>query len=763
MAIACAGSACATPVETAWPVDGPDDTVAIASAACSGWYASADSFEDTVEIRGIDGQLRRGISRAEIAAVLPWMSLGGGPDGPSALAWTASGRVLFILVHDANPAGDGQPSDAVLRYDVPGNTLTLYARLEAFDRDDAFPHLSMVHHRARLYVGTVGGGIRVFAAAANSPTGSFLTSLSIPGGNAITPVRGLTVDRDTNTLYFASDSGVWRSSLNTFPPVTATSIVAGATDLRAIAWADTFGAASMRGLYVIRAGGSEIAWLTAAQAAATTVQSPETYLFPSAELHDLCFAPDGRLLAGADEDALAIRDTADTRLAFGAWLADEFQQHVTFARGLISPDGEPAGWVIDGDVRPGDNRFHPATPDGAGWTLLMLVANHELTGDPTAQAAARTVLTRYAGLAADSIRPLRSTDGLYKHWIDPFTGTTRNGWPDEFATLSTMKIVLGAARAMRHWPDDPEIVRAASRIIFRVRNWDAYVTNTSMALKGLGVGADPFSFAAGFHEGNIFVEQAGVYGGTIASNARINWFNRAVWPTATFLTGRPISSTAAGRFEAAFISLYAALVSQPYRSDTSPLGWRTQVDNLRWSHGAWTDDNGPRHFTVFSAGTTMAGYNADSLDPTNHPDNITTFPSLLAMAAFGETADAVAGYAAYRKGARQTFKTGASLLYRRADANPSWLPNSAGLPDVSLGGLGLAELLDPGILDRVIATPYPTTEQCPVDVNADGAIDAEDLYAHVAAPADLNGDAAAHALDIQCLRAWLRRNEARRD
>lgn len=756
------GVACATPVEQPWPVDGPDDTVAIAAAACSGWYAAADSFEDSVEIRDIRGELRRVVTRAEIAALLPWMNLAGGPDGPSAVAWTASGRVLYVLVHDASAAGDGQGSDAVLRYDVPSDSVSVYARLDAFDRDDAWPHLSMVHHRGRLYVGTVGAGVRIYAAAANSATGSLLTTLVIPGGGASTAVRGLTVDRDTNNLYYASDAGVWRTSLGVFPPGAGTQIVnaSGAGDLRAIAWGDTFGAASMRGLYLLRSGSGDIAWLTAAQASGGSVQTPEIYLIPTVELHDLAFAPDGRLLAGADEDAVAIRDSADTRLSFDSWLGDEFSQHVTFARGLISPDGEPAGWVIDGDVTPSGSRFHPATPDGAGWTLLMLVMNHELTGDPTAQAQARTVLTRYAGLASDNIRPLRSADGIYKHWIDPFTGTTKSMWPDEFATLSTMKIVMGAARAMQHWPDDPVIVRAASRIIFRVSNWSSYVTPTSMAFKGLNAGADPGSFAGGFHEGIIFVEQAGAYGGAFAAAARDSWFTRSNWSTATFLTGRPISSTGPGRFEAAFISLYSALVSQPYRQGAD---WQAQVNNLRWSNGAWTDDNGPRHFTVFSAGTTVAGYNADSLSPTNHPDNIATFPSLLAMAAFGENADAVAGYAAYRKGARQNFKTGASLLYRRADTNPAWLPNSAGLPDVSLGGLGLAEIIEPGVLDRVLATPYPPIEQCPVDVNGDGTIDIDDLYARVASPSDLNGDNASNVLDVLCLRAWLRRNEARRE
>src|SRR5690349_1793680 len=91
----------AQPVVQPWPVQGPDDTVAVAAAALAGSYAAADSFEDSVEIRDVNGTLLRTITRAELSALLPWMTLGGGPDGPSALAWSDSGRLLFILVHDA--------------------------------------------------------------------------------------------------------------------------------------------------------------------------------------------------------------------------------------------------------------------------------------------------------------------------------------------------------------------------------------------------------------------------------------------------------------------------------------------------------------------------------------------------------------------------------------------------------------------------------------------------------------------------------------
>lgn len=754
--VACAGLASAAPVETPWPADGPDDTVCTAAAVFAGWYAAGDSFEDRVEIRDVRGQLRRAITREEITALLPWMSLGGGPDGPSALAWTASGRVLYILVHDAAVPGDGLGSDAVLKYDVPGDSLSLFARLDAFDRDDQWPHLAMVHHRGRLYVGTVGAGVRVYGASANVGSGSLLTTIPLPAGQG---VRGLAVSHDLTRLWIASESAVWTGSLAAFPTVPLTQMAA-AGDIRAIAWADHYGSPSHAGLYVLH-GASQVGRLSIAQATGATISSLTPYTSGASAWHDLAFTADGRLLIGADEDAITLSDNTDTRLSYDAFLEDELQQVVAFGAGLVSPDGEPAGWVIDGDVPPGGTRFHPATPDAAAWTILLSLVDDHLTDDPSALPRVRAILTRHAGLASDAVRPLRSADGLYKHWIDPFTGTTEAGWPDEFATLSTMKIVAAAARAMRFYPDDPQVALAASRIIFRVRNWDAYLQagTDALAFKGLTAGGpDGSSWARPFHEGIIFVEQAGAYGGVAADSSMVRWFNRALWPSATYLSGRPVTSTANGLFEASFISLYPALLSEPFRASPA---WRMQVENLRWSHAAWTDDNAPLYYTVFSAGTNPSGYNADSI--TNHPFDISTFPSLMALSAFGEEAEAVGAYAAYRKGARQTWKTGASLLYRRSSAPGSagYSPNSAGLPDVALGALGLAEIIKPGTIDAVLAAPYPAVEMCPIDLNASGAIDVEDLYARGnATPTDLNGDNQVNAADWACLVAWIRRHEA---
>jgi hypothetical protein len=138
---------------------------------------------------------------------------------------------------------------------------------------------------------------------------------------------------------------------------------------------------------------------------------------------------------------------------------------------------------------------------------------------------------------------------------------------------------------------------------------------------------------------------------------------------------------------------------------------------------------------------------------------VTTFTSLLALCAGtgaggGSAAEAVGAYNAYRRGARETFQTGASFLYRRSNVDQSYTPNSAGLPDVALGALGLAELIQPGAVAAVLTGAYPNCSACgSVDFNCDGDIgtdaDIEAFFACLSgscpsAPcqgsADFNGD-----------------------
>ena len=204
------------------------------------------------------------------------------------------------------------------------------------------------------------------------------------------------------------------------------------------------------------------------------------------------------------------------------------------------------------------------------------------------------------------------------------------------------------------------------------------------------------------------------------------WLDRSRWPTATLVSGRPVTGQSGNSFLPAFVSLYELLVVADYRNSTA---WQGQVLNLRLTNAAWTDDNAPKYNTVFSAGTTESqwgGYNADSLS--GHPGDVATFTSLMAFCAGtgaggGSTAEAVAAYNAYRRGARETFETGAKILYRRSNVDQPYTPDSAGLPDVGLGALGLAELLQPGSVALVLTGAYTSCSPCgTADFNGDGDI-----------------------------------------
>jgi hypothetical protein len=726
--------ALAAPVATTWTVAGPDDTAAVAVAALSGWYAAADSFEDHVEIRDRAQNLLATITKSQIQTLLPWMSLDGGPDGVSAMAFTDSGRLLFLAVHDDTVAPDAQPSDAILRYDTFLGTLNVFTRFEIASFGNAWLHGAMVHFRGRLYAG-VTSDLRVYQAGQNDLTGVLLTTF-VGAGPRIT---GLAIDRANSTLYESAGNSIFRATIGTGTSLTFTA-VGSVTGLRSLAWSDNFGGLTQSGLYALTSGGggpSTLWFITPAMARGQAGFVPSSYLTPGEEWHDLASTPDGRLLGGRDEDAAMVHDTTDTRLAYDAWVLDEFRQHVALARGLITAG--PEGWVIDADVQTGGTRFHPATPDAAGWTVLLLLLSDHIEGDPSAEADVARVLRRYAGRAADGIAPSRTADGIYRHWIEPATGGVKSGWDPEFATLSTMKIVMAASRAAAFYPGNADIQASVREIICGVSNWDAYFVPSSSAMyfKGLLTGGPDTSVASSpFHEGIIWASQASAYGTSVSQTKYANWLNRGLWPLATTLNGFPVTGNVSGGTQAAFLSLYPLMVLEDYRASPT---WRAQVDSLRLSNAGWTDDNGPKYSTVFSAGTTASqwgGYNADSLG--FHPGNVTTFPSLLAFCAGnggtpGRTHEAVAGYHAYRLGARQTFLGGASILYRRSDVDRAYTPNSAGLPDTALGGLGLAELLSPGSVGQILAGPWASCA-CVADVDdgsgtgtPDGGVTVDDL------------------------------------
>jgi len=711
------------PVVSAWG-DGPADSAD--AAELSGWYATGATMSDTVTIRDVRQTIMRTISREEIQQLAPWMSLDASGDGPCALAWTDSGRILFIVVTDDSPSPDGLGSDVVLRYDTTSDELTRFTRAEIGDGTGEGP--AAMHYRGVLWVSTDSGSVRVYNAGRNDTQGSLQYTWSLPNAD---PVRGFGVARAHNLAFAVSDNALFSIDMN--QPFASPVELGPVSNGRAVAYTDHLAGLARDGVYVVEgaSGGADarIMEVPLLQLFGFQAYAPALYAQSADDLHDLSATACGGLLSASINGAEIIRDSADTRLDYESWLRDEFDQVLTFGSGLVSPDGEPAGWVIDGDAAVGGNRFHPPSPDAAAWVVMLHIAKDHLDGNEASKSLVREILMRYAGQMPDGISPRVTSDGIMHHWYDPQTGNAAPGWSDEYATLSTMLLVMSADRARRFYSDDPEIVAAADEIIGRVQNWDSYIQPGTRALylRALQSGGPDFGTAGGpFYEGVLFVEQAAVYGD---SQDDLNfWLNRSLLPTAEFVSGQPVTTNWPGGHLPAFVTLYPWIAQAPMRADPE---WESHTRNLLASFGAWTDDNAPASMTVFSAGTTKpewGGYNADSIS--NHPGDITTFPSLMGFGALGDIAPSVGAYRAYRHGLRQSFATGASMLYRRSGIDAGYTPPDAGLPDVAIGALGLAELIRPGTTDAVLAPAYQNP--CPADfASPAGVLDVFDVFAYL--------------------------------
>jgi len=726
-ALVMAAGACAQPIVSAYPTPTSDDTTSVAAAALAGVYATASTTTDAVDIRDIRGNVLASISRVRIATLCPWMALDAGVDGPAALAVSDSGRLVFIAVHDTN-ALPSSPGGAILRYDITTDALTVFNRTDFAVGEASRAITGLAHFKGRLYLGTTDGTtarVYTFSASANQSTGSLVNVTALPAGAA---ARGIAVDRLNSTLYAASDGAIYRAPITGSTSLTFT-LVGSIADVRGLAWSDHYGI-SGAGLYVLCSNGSAATtrFVRAAQAQGTQTFAPTVYYTPSTEQFSIAATADGHLMEGQTGGAVALVDSIDSRLTFDQWVQDEFNQHVVYAKGLISPDGQRPGWVIDADVVPTGTHFHPATPDAAAFTLMILVAADRINHDANALPLARLILQRYAGLHPDGVGPSITADGIMRHWIDFNTGQGASGWDPEFATFSTMLILQGALAARDYWPADPTIQQCANKIICQVKNWDTYVNNANKGLyfRGL-VGGGPDTGGGTtftFNEGILFTTQAAFFGGAISQSVGGFWLNRSNAPTFTYLTGRSLAGDLP-----AFVTHYPTLLLAAFRNDPA---WQAQFNNERDSNGAWTDDNGPQYNTVFSAGTTKGvwysgGYHADALNA--HTGDVATFTSLEAFASRGRTIEAVGAYQAYRTGGRQAWKSGASMLYRKSNIDRAYLPDSAGMPDVGLGGLGLAELLSPGFVDTFLARPYTPCPASSCYANCDGSTGTPSLSA----------------------------------
>jgi hypothetical protein len=750
MVVTCAHQAIAqlSSQAVALPSAASGEPVRAASSPLAGVFAVGSIGNDgvnatgSIELRGPLGGVLQTWTASELVSVA-----GLRPQGVqlTSMTMSTSGRLIYAILA-GELAGSGQLRAVVLRLEMGRARGSVFWSLPS----NITSPRALAHVAGRLYVGETGL-LTVFNAGRNDTAGSTRPAIVLTGGDV---VRALAVDHARGEVLAVDRTGrIYRITASSAAVAGNVQLAGLGSDVAGAVFHDHLGArsgaGSARGLIVLLADGRLIRVapevVLGQQASSWTQLGTLGSAVSPGTTAGLSVGGDGRMLAVAGASSLRmLSSTTDDRLSLQAWMEDEVQQVTNISRGLISPDGEPSGWVIDADTTPSIGRFHPASPDAASWTVLMLLVNDELTGrsNPQNLVDVRRILKRYAGRAGGPV-PLRNQDGIYNHWIDPVSGNQKAGWGDTYSTMSTMKMVLAASRAVQHWPEDDDLRASAAAIACNVRDWDTYLVPSTgqYFLSGSLSGPLSGSLSSAFNEGALFIEQASWYGGVSSQETWANWLDRFRWPLAAFVGGRLVTGDVGGQFLPAFATLYSALVQPEIRAS---LQFQDHYENLRVSSSAWTDDNPARWYTVFSAGTTKTiwnagGYNADKLPAS--AGNISTFPSLMAMVGRSFAApstqvgvvqseewrlvEAVAAYHAYRTGARQVFRTGANLLYRRSSIDQVWEPNSAGLPDVVLGGLGLAEAISPGIVNRVLNGSFVICG-CPADMGRAGGAKGRD-------------------------------------
>ncbi|MEM9082903.1 MAG: hypothetical protein AAGB34_04840 [Planctomycetota bacterium] len=672
--------------------DSADQASFVAAASLSGWYGSAYT-EGDIQIFDVQGELQQTVSRERLQATLPDLDWSHCSASIGGIEFSHSGRLLFAAVADP-----GSDLDAILRYDTTTDELDVFHRTFFTNELPGAMRIPIVFYAGQLYVGDSEGRVLVFNAGRSA---SFQEApASTVTVSTQQDIAGLAIDPSSSTLFVASAGGLYRVPLDQSPLVPQR--FDGQSNIVDLDVSDHFGDSSQAELLLLRHDehGSDLLAAPTDEASGGGGRfRPAVITQSDAKWHDIAATACGRVLVGDHERLDVLADSSDQRLGFDGWIQDEFDQVLAYTKALI----QPSGWVLDGSPPAGRPVTPPASPDAAMWAVLMLMAADEITPDPNNQELIASILTRYAGLSDDNIAPSRSADGFFEHWLDPATGSVYLNFPQEFAVYSTMKIALGADRAAQAYPNHPEITAAAESILCSVQNQASYFDgNQAVFLIGEALGGprDPGPRNMPFVEGILFAEQAEVFDPPMGTLIYRDWANPRRWPTASFIEGREIVVALEDRFQTAFITLYPLLLISRFRDDPR---WLDHSTNVYDSFAAWTDDHAPSYFTAFSAGGGFNGYQADSLS--SHPNDIAHFPAVMGFATLGRTDPAVAAYHAYRAGARTDLQANASMLVRRSADDPAW-ESSIGMPDATYGALGLAELLSPGITDRLLAKPY---------------------------------------------------------
>ena len=689
----------ANPVVTEpWRHESGSTVTLVAVSPLAGVYATASRAQDVIEIRDIRQALLDTITAERIREAMPWADLSGETCGPCSLAFTGSGRQIFMGVCSGGGfAADGQPKDALLAYNLNTKQLRVFDRLLLDGAPKASVRYGLAHFKGELFAGS-GNGLHRYAAQRNTVSGDPIESLVPPDSPIVT---GLAVDFADAKLYVSTPGRLYRADLKA-PRLSLGAPISSIDGIKAITFGRTYGPPETNGLYVLRNNGSQSTLLFAPTSRMRAGGSLDLtpYATFGSDLADIAATACGRMLL-ATASPCVMSDKRDRHLSFDAWVQDEFDQYVKAIKACCWPDGlVPEGFLVRKIVRSGEDRPLGPVADLSGWAIYMLLADYLVNRDPEAEDLIRLILQRHAGLHPDGKGGVRTIDGHF------FRNYDQSGDPvDENGSIyTTMKLLPAAYKAAEIFPNNADVLRCKEFLRATMkRSSDVLKANARLTWQSDDHGPIAKNNRA-WNETWIWADLAAAQDPIATRGYAQSLYDRNDIPRwDDWLKDEPVMKSD----HAAFIIFGGALILKHHRTG----GWLDLYRNYYACSMAAGDDMGAPFFTAFSAGhqPNSPGYYADG--PSDHPNDIIHFPAVCGLGMMGDRSPVGGAYMAYREGLRRKMEGSSrhpeiDMLTRWSMKDPSYVMPSIGIADFHFGIFGLAETLRPGVVESLAGEFY---------------------------------------------------------
>ena len=697
------------PPDTDWPT--PDVSVSawsfnggsgqsVAAAKLAGSYAVADPAGLNIEIRDIHQTLKHHIEAADIVDLLPDMNL----NHDSALCgmtFTPSGRFLYLAVCDSE---GGQKDDAILAYNTNTETLTVFHRLSLQEPGAGkVERVGMNYFSSTLFVGGDSAVYRIEAdrnaayEVENDGRQLAVDKVSVSG-----PVQDIALDMEAGVLFLQTPDSIYKLPHNS----RSAQRVYQQENLTGVAFSRVYGGEAAAGLYIsMEHEGKTGLLFTAKDKVRSNGQlSPVQYLLSDSPWHDFSLTADGNLLF-VDDSAFMLRDDNDERMSFDAWTRDELAQYVKAIKGLTSSGMSGNSASPEGFLHRKLEHTNPNTTpiaDNVGWALYLLMVADQVEHDPEIEHYVELLIKRHAGLHEDTKGGVKSIDG---HFVRNYNSDgTINADNPQYQVYISMKFLPAAIKAAEMYPDNHDIVSYAKYLqqVFQ-RSGDVVRAEQRITWDSDDFGPVRLN--------RLMSNETWLYGDIAAAQDPIATRNygKFTYERENFLydyelLDQPVIKSS----HSAFIIMGGPLILDHHFNGKS---WAEQNNNYYALTQSETDDMGFTYFAGFSAGhspNSNGNYYNDG--PTDHPDDFIHFPAVSGFGQLGKTDAVVGAYMAYRDGRRQTMISAgdenAHLLMRWSAKMPDYDKMSVGIADFWYGAIGLAETIQPGVVQQFRNTFY---------------------------------------------------------